>query len=410
MANVFVIRDDGRTEPMTRIRCANEDRELQLILEKNPDLLPGDQIDPDDPRRWLLIRREMPVPDPNTGSDRWSIDFLFADQDAVPTFVECKRFADTRSRREVVGQMFEYAANGHYYWTKELLRDFADEVVKRKGMSLDEAIRALKPGDESIQNSPEAFFERVQENLREGQVRIVFFMEESPFELRSVVDFLNKQMERTEVLLVEARQYSRNGSRIVVPALFGYTEEARQVKRSVKVTTPGNRIGASRRNQPWDEVSFFTKLAERNSEPEMRVAKALFEWGTKQLKRMDYGYGVRMASFIPVIPANENIDTWFCPFRVYTGYRAAYVEIPLGGSGMQAPPFDNPDQKLELVRRINSIPGVTIGDDLGRYPSIDLVKLAEGDRLERFLDAMKWAIEEVDKALRSSTTADRPPC
>jgi hypothetical protein len=119
MASVFVIRDDGNTQPMSRVHCENEDRELQLILERNPDRLPGDQIDPDNPRRWLLIQREMPVPDPTTGSDRWSIDFFFVDQDAIPTFVECKRFADTRSRREVVGQMFEYAANGHYYWKAE---------------------------------------------------------------------------------------------------------------------------------------------------------------------------------------------------------------------------------------------------------------------------------------------------
>src|SRR5690242_3287529 len=119
MPKVYVVHEDGNTEAMDRVRCRDEIKELQLILEKNPDLLPGDQIDPEDPRRWLLIKREMPVPDPNTGLDRWSIDFLFVDQDAIPTFVECKRFADTRSRREVVGQMIDYAANGHYYWTKE---------------------------------------------------------------------------------------------------------------------------------------------------------------------------------------------------------------------------------------------------------------------------------------------------
>ncbi len=37
---------------MSRIRRKNEDRELQRILEVNPNLLPGDQIDPEDPRRW----------------------------------------------------------------------------------------------------------------------------------------------------------------------------------------------------------------------------------------------------------------------------------------------------------------------------------------------------------------------
>jgi hypothetical protein len=51
----------------------------------------------------------MPVPDPGSGHNRWNIDFLFADQKAMPTFVECKRFNDTASRRSVVGQMMESA-------------------------------------------------------------------------------------------------------------------------------------------------------------------------------------------------------------------------------------------------------------------------------------------------------------
>ena len=122
MAKAYIKDEDGTTTPMERIRCKNEDKELQLILEKNPSLLPGDQINPEAPRRWVPIAREMPVPDPRTGTSRWSIDFVFADQSAVPTFIECKRFEDSRARREVIGQMFEYAANGHYYWTKERRR------------------------------------------------------------------------------------------------------------------------------------------------------------------------------------------------------------------------------------------------------------------------------------------------
>src|SRR5215472_12440389 len=88
MAKVYVVHQDGSTESLPGVRCVDEDKELQRVLEKNPDLIPGEQINPDDPRRWLIIKREMPVPDPNSGSDRWSI--LLADQDAMPTFVECK--------------------------------------------------------------------------------------------------------------------------------------------------------------------------------------------------------------------------------------------------------------------------------------------------------------------------------
>lgn len=245
MAGVFFLKNDGSTEPLRQVFCKDEAAELQDILEKNHDLLPGDQIDPDDPCRWLLVKREMPVQDPSTGSDRWSIDFFFVDQNATPTFVECKRFGDTRARREVVGQVLEYAANGHYYWTKEMIREYAEASAQARGNSLDEAWRSMQPTEA---DSVDTFLDRVEYNMREGQVRIVFFMEEAPRELKSVVDFLNKQMELSEVLLVEARRYAGHGVTVIVPSLFGFTEQARQIKRPV--------TGTSRGRKTWDWPTF----------------------------------------------------------------------------------------------------------------------------------------------------------
>lgn len=281
MSNAYLVNAGGKTIPMVRIHCKNEDEELQQILEKNPDLLPGDQINPEDPRRWLTIKREMGVPDPNTGADRWSIDFVVVDQSGIPTFVECKRLKDSRSRREVVGQMFDYAANGQYYWTKEEIEENAKTSAEAQGRTLDEVLTELKPDDDL---SSAEFFQRVEDNLREGQIRLVFFLEDSPLELRSVVDFLNKQMERTEVLLVEARQYEHNGTKIVVPTLFGYTDQARAVKRHVTIANPTS-SGAR-----WDEERFIKAVTERLKPAEadavMRFrleciqAGYLIKWGT----------------------------------------------------------------------------------------------------------------------------------
>jgi len=181
---VYRLEDTGPLSELKRIRCVNEDTELQALLERNPDLLPGDQISPDDPSRWLLIKREMPVEDPSSGGARWSIDFLFADQNGMPTFVECKRFNDTRARREIIGQMLEYAANGHYYWTAELLREYAEATSMGINQNLQECIAALQP---EIGDSVDDFFDTVHENLREGQLRLVFFMEEAPQELKSII-------------------------------------------------------------------------------------------------------------------------------------------------------------------------------------------------------------------------------
>jgi len=286
VAKVYVINSDGSTEPMAGVRCENEDLELQRILEKNPDLVPGEQINPSDPRRWLVVKREMPVPDPGTGTSRWSIDLFFVDQDAMPTFIECKRFNDTRSRREVVGQMFEYAANGHYYWSKEEIRQYAEDAAEKQGVSIEEEIKRLQPEEPE---SVDVFFQRVQDNLREGQVRLVFFLEEAPVELKSVVDFLNKQMERSEILLVEARQYEYQGTKVVTPILFGFTEEARQVKKTISVNT-GQR-------KKWDKESFFMDARERLEENEITAINRLFDKSQSLKCEFSWGTGKTSGSF-----------------------------------------------------------------------------------------------------------------
>lgn len=88
---------------------------LQDLLARYPKLLAGDQIDEANPRRWLLVAREVGVPWEEGGPDQMSLDHLFLDQDGIPTLVEVKRSRDTRVRREVVGQMLDYAANAVIY-------------------------------------------------------------------------------------------------------------------------------------------------------------------------------------------------------------------------------------------------------------------------------------------------------
>ena len=82
--HIFNIQDDGTLVEMNQKPFENEDI-FQTLLEKYPNLLAGDQINSNNPRRWLLVRREMGIPGEELGTDRWSLDHLFLDQDAVPT-------------------------------------------------------------------------------------------------------------------------------------------------------------------------------------------------------------------------------------------------------------------------------------------------------------------------------------
>jgi hypothetical protein len=232
VSKVYVVGSDGGTKPLERVACVDEGKELQLLLERNLDLLPGDQIDPGNGLGWLLVKREMPVVSPSSGEVLWSIDFLLVDQDSVPTLVECKRRNDARRPRETVGQMLEYAANGKHYWTASELQIHALNTAG-DASKLDQQLRILNGSEVDA----EGFFALVETNLRKSKMRLIFVLEDSSNELRSIVEFLNGQMKDTEVLIVEARQYQHENARIVVPWVFGFTEDARVAKRESKAET-----------------------------------------------------------------------------------------------------------------------------------------------------------------------------
>jgi hypothetical protein len=201
---IFLLNDNGRTlTPMTEAGYVAEG-DLQTFLADHPDLLPGDQISPESPRRWLLVAREVGIPGAVHETGRWSLDHLFLDQDGIPTFVECKRSQDTRSRREVVAQMLDYAANGIEYWSLDRLRQSATETADKRGISLDQLILELfEEGDEC---TVDEYWQKVEANLRAGKVRLIFVLDQASRELRRLVEFLNEKMADVEVLIVEIRQ------------------------------------------------------------------------------------------------------------------------------------------------------------------------------------------------------------
>lgn len=226
---IFLVgHSEGTLTPMDETEYVTEDL-LQQLLATYPDLLPGDQITPEAPRRWLLVAREMGVPDTDGALDRWSLDHLYLDQDGIPTFVECKRASDTRIRREVVAQMLDYAANGLTHWSIDRLRQAAEETAQRRGRTLDAEMQQLLNDLPDV--DVQGYWKRVEANLRIGKVRLLFVADSIPPQLRRLVEFLNEKMADVEVLAVEIKQFLGIGEqRVMVPRLIGMTETAREKK------------------------------------------------------------------------------------------------------------------------------------------------------------------------------------
>jgi len=265
MAGLFLIDHEGKLTALDERPYASEDL-LQSLLADYPDLLGGDQMS-DIPRRWLFVAREAPVPDAEGGAGRWSLDHLFLDQDAIPTFVEVKRASDSRIRREVVGQMLDYAANGLRYWPVEAIQSF----LTQSGASADERLaEAFGPELDAAD-----YWRSLKDNLSDGRIRLLFVADKIPRELLAVIEFLNTHMDHTEVLGVEIPQFvGEGGLRTLAPRVLGQTEAARAQKQA-----PGSRIKLT-------EEDFFSALPDQESKA---VFKRLLEFGTSLGARPAWG-------------------------------------------------------------------------------------------------------------------------
>lgn len=70
---IDLVQDDQRMLEMVATSYPSEEL-LQVLLADYPHLLAGDQIDSDNPRRWLLVSRELGLPDDEPGAIRWSVN------------------------------------------------------------------------------------------------------------------------------------------------------------------------------------------------------------------------------------------------------------------------------------------------------------------------------------------------
>jgi hypothetical protein len=372
---IFTITANRQLQPLDEVAYSNE-ADFQELIAEFPDLLAGDQIDPGRPRRWLLVTREAGVPDGNS-TGRWSVDHLFLDQDAIPTPVEVKRSEDTRIRREVVGQLLEYAANAHSYWSAEAIEAHLTHRLEADSAELPQPFDELLSDDSS-----EAFWKKLAANLAAGKMRLIFVAERLPSELVRIIEFLNDQMAPAEVIGIELPTFSASdgGQRTIAPRVVGVTTKARDRKGS------GERA--------WDKATLLAEIEGEKGAKARAVAKQLLEWGDRTHGRIYFGRGLTMGSFCPVLDA-PGCEYWF--FYVYT---TGAIELQFQHLKAR-PPFDEESVRAQMLEKLNEIPGVNLPPDgITRRPSFPINALCDSASLEKFQSVIEWGLEMAGGGLR----------
>ncbi len=370
--SIFVLKGDDDLVEMRQEGYLLE-AHLQDLLAKYPSLLAGDGVNPTAPRRWLLVKKEAGLADREDAGARWSLDHLFLDQDAIPTLVEVKRSSDTRIRREVVGQMLDYAANAVVYLPIEQIRGWFDERCRRdKRDPADVMAEALGPDID-----PDAFWMTAKTNLQAGRIRLVFVADEIPPELQRIVEFLNGQMDPAEVIAIAIPQFVGKDAeghdlKTLVPTVIGRTADAERKKGGVR--------GAGRQ---WDEDAFFAGLGD--VEP---VGRALVTGA------LDAGIGrVSMGKGGAVGALHVHADA----FGVFVPLFSLYQRFGDGGAERVELQFSTWRRREYLssegvrdafIARLNAIEGIGIPPDKhSAMPTFPLAVLRPSSARDRFLAA-----------------------
>ena len=280
---IYIRNPSGGLEPLAEKPFKSE-KLIQELIGDHPELLAGDQMRPDEPLRWILIKREMQI-------EGWAVDHLLLDQDARPTLVEVKRGSNRQVRREIVGQMQDCAATADSAWSERNIRQAFEESQTEH----DEVISKLLQDDD--EPDIDAFWERVATNLEANRLRLLFVADEIPLELERVVKFLNEQTrDNLEILAVEVKQFPGKFGDALVSRVIGQVDQQHRLTSSVtarKVSileccSPAARVAllsltdaaeASGARVRWARQG--VSISKRCSLWDARVFVARFRWGSE---------------------------------------------------------------------------------------------------------------------------------
>ncbi|MDQ1656071.1 MAG: hypothetical protein QOD41_1154 [Cryptosporangiaceae bacterium] len=330
---------------------------LQEALAAYPEIIAGPSTSGDGQARLLLVRREMGIGTSDGAAGTFSLDHLFIDAAGVPVLVEVKRSTDTRIRREVIGQILDYAANGVRYWPLDALQRSLDRTAEEAGRSAEELIAELGTG-----LAPEEFWRTVETNLAAGRIRMLIVADALPAELVRIIEFLNEQMSPAEILGVEVRQFRRAddeaGEHVVyVPQVIGRTALAVAGKAVVQ-------------GSQWDRDSFLEAAAARCPDSEYRLACRLLDHAPKLV----WGKGAT-----PGVTAWYELDGQRCP----VWYLNANDERPTSRAYLQlyladivkrtgAERVERASRILETVPPLKDKIAEARANDWRKYPSLYL--------------------------------------
>ena len=195
---------------------------LQRNIAELPSLVALDMVI-DEPVSHQTVGLEWTV-----GSGR--ADIILVGSDALLTVIETKLNRNPEARREVIAQILEYAAYLSE-WTIVEIQHRADDFIQSddcpaayRGTSFDQVLQSLldQSGNDASVNS---FKSDIEQNLRQGRMRLVVAVDEVGEQAQKIVSFVNAYSSFDIYLLQVSVFEDAQRGRIFAPSLHGYARK-----------------------------------------------------------------------------------------------------------------------------------------------------------------------------------------
>lgn len=243
--------------------------DLQALIHENPRCLPIAEVDP-------IFHDAVPVCR-ELATRAGYIDNLLLTPSGLPVLVECKLWRNPQARREVVGQIIDYAKE-LARWTASDLQREVSKSTKRSGNVL---VDILNEAGENIDEI--AFNDAITANLRRGRFLLLIVGDGIREGVEAISEYLQENAGLHFTLgLVELPIFLLpDGQRLVVPRVLARTL---LINRSVVTVPEGHRLAEENRdneetpedNDPVGRVAFWRDFVSGLvlDDPEQPVPKA----------------------------------------------------------------------------------------------------------------------------------------
>lgn len=216
-ATPVLVDREGNAVPLTSAFPAQgghgfSEADIQQLIHQHPSCLPIAEIDP-------LFRDPVPICT-ELATPAGSIDNLMITADGLPVLVECKLWKNPESRREVVGQILDYAKELTQWSSSDLQREVSRRL-KRPGNVMLDLLR-----DRGHEINEIEFNDAVSLNLRRGRILLIIVGDGIRQGVEAIAQYLQVHAGLQFTLgLVELPVFAMpDGRKLVVPRILAKTE------------------------------------------------------------------------------------------------------------------------------------------------------------------------------------------